>query len=151
MTATSAESSAPVTEVAVASEGSGLRQQVRAGRHVLVADEPVAAGGEDAGPGPYELLLAALGACTAMTLKLYAGRKGWPLEQVEVRLSHTKIYARDCEDCQTREGKLDRIEREIHLAGPLDAEQRARLLEIADRCPVHRTLTSEIQIRTRLA
>ena len=130
---------------------SGFTQEIEAGRHRLQADEPVEAGGADAGPSPYDLLLAALGACTSMTIALYARRKQWPVEGVEVRLQHSKIHAADCAECETREGKLDRIEREIVLRGPLTDEQRARLLEIAERCPVHRTLISEVNIRTRLA
>lgn len=121
------------------------------GRHRLFADEPVAAGGRDCGPGPYELLLMALGACTTMTLRLYADRKRWPLERVSVRLRHAKIHAEDCADCETKQGMLDRIECEIELEGPLDPAQRQRLMEIADMCPVHRTLTSEIKIETRAA
>jgi putative redox protein len=120
------------------------------GRHRLVADEPVAAGGNDLGPGPYELLLMALGACTTMTLRVYADRKGWSLTRTRVRLHHRKIHAEDCADCETKHGMLDRIERVIHLEGSLDEAQRKRLLEIADMCPVHRTLTSEITIDTRL-
>lgn len=120
------------------------------GRHRLVADEPVAAGGNDRGPGPYELLLMALGACTTMTLRLYADRKRWPLKRVSVRLRHAKIHAEDCADCETKQGMLDRIERVIALEGGLDPAQRQRLLEIADMCPVHRTLTSEIKIETSL-
>jgi uncharacterized OsmC-like protein/alpha-beta hydrolase superfamily lysophospholipase len=125
-----------------------LQQEITAGAHRLLADEPVDAGGGDSGPNPYDFLLAALGACTAMTLRLYAERKALPLDQVTVKLSHAKIHAADCEACETKEGKIDRIERGIALAGALDAEQRARLLEIADKCPVHRTLTSEVDIRT---
>lgn len=136
--------------VIVRGGASGLTQEIEAEGHRLVADEPVEAGGADAGPSPYDLLLAALGACTSMTLVMYARRKQWPLEQVTVRLQHAKIHAQDCAECDTKEGKLDRIEREISLAGPLSEEQRARLLEIANRCPVHRTLVSEIDIRTRL-
>ena len=120
------------------------------GRHRLVADEPVAAGGNDRGPGPYELLLMALGACTTMTLRLYADRKRWPLKRVSVRLRHAKIHAEDCADCETKQGMLDRIERVIALEGGLDPAQRQRLLEIANMCPVHRTLTSEIEIETSL-
>ncbi len=136
--------------VMVAESGAGLLEQnVFDGRHHLLADEPVAAGGGDTGPGPYEYLLMALGACTSMTLRLYAKRKTWPLERVVVRLRHQKIHAKDCIDCETKEGKLDLIERRIELIGPLDGEQRQRLMEIADMCPVHRTLTSEIKIITR--
>jgi putative redox protein len=143
-------SSEPRT-VVVSGQAAGFAQEVTVGPHRLRADEPVAAGGTDTGPGPYDLLLAALGSCTSMTVAMYARRKQWPLEAVTVRLRHSKVYAADCADCDTKEGKLDQIEREIELAGALDAEQRARLLEIANRCPVHRTLTSEILIRTRLA
>jgi putative redox protein len=126
-----------------------FEQEISVGRHRLLADEPVSAGGLDSGPNPYDLLLAGLGACTSMTLRLYAERKALPLDRVTVRLSHSKIYAADCETCETKEGMLDRIERAITLEGELDDDQRARLLEIADKCPVHRTLTSEIEIRTR--
>lgn len=126
-------------------------QRVRAGRHDFAADEPVAVGGGDSGPGPYDFLLAALGTCTSMTLRMYAEQKKWPLERVHVRLGHRKVHAQDCRDCATREGKVDEITREILVEGPLTEAQRARLLEIANRCPVHRTLTSEIKIRSRLA
>jgi putative redox protein len=126
-----------------------FQQEMTIGRHRLIADEPTNAGGLDSGPGPYDLLLAGLGACTSMTLRLYAEHKKLPLERVSVRLSHGKIHARDCEDCETKEGKIDQIERAITLEGKLDEEQRKRLLEIADKCPVHRTLESEIKIRTR--
>jgi putative redox protein len=122
----------------------GLPQEIQIGRHRLRADEPTKLGGEDSGPTPYQLLLAALGACISMTVSLYARRKGWPLEGVEVRLSHDKIHAADCAECETREGKIDRILRDVRLEGPLDDEQRARLLDIARRCPVGRTLMSEI-------
>ncbi|HSN40891.1 MAG TPA: OsmC family protein, partial [Burkholderiales bacterium] len=127
-----------------------LMQAITAGGHLLQADEPVDQGGDDAGFSPYDLLLAALGACTSMTLRLYADQKQWPLERVTVRLRHEKIHARDCAECETREGKIDRIEREIELAGTLDDAQRGRLLEIANKCPVHRTLHSEVTIPTRL-
>jgi uncharacterized OsmC-like protein/alpha-beta hydrolase superfamily lysophospholipase len=125
-----------------------LQQEITAGAHRFLADEPMAVGGSDSGPNPYDLLLAALGACTAMTLRLYAERKALPLDRVTVRLRHGRVHAADCETCESREGMVDRIERGIVLAGALDAEQRARLLEIADKCPVHRTLTSEVDIRT---
>lgn len=135
----------------VVTEVAGLAQTIRARKHRLTADEPLEVGGTDTGPGPYELLLASLGACTSMTLRLYSNRKELPLERVRVTLRHSKIHAEDCARCETKEGKLDRIEREIELLGPLTDEQRARLLEIADKCPVHRTLKSEIEISTRLA
>jgi len=125
--------------------------QVIVGRHVIRADEPVAAGGLDSGPSPYDLLCAALGACTAMTLRSYADLKGIPLERVSVELKHEKIHAVDCAECETREGKIDRIERLITLEGVLDPAQRQKLLEIANKCPVHRTLHSELVIPTRLA
>jgi putative redox protein len=123
---------------------------VSVGPHRFLADEPVALGGLGSGPGPYDLLLAGLGACTSMTLRMYADRKSLPLTHVAVRLRHGKIHATDCAECETKEGMLDRIERSITLEGELDAAARARLLEIADKCPVHRTLTSEIDIRTSL-
>ncbi|ROR34602.1 bifunctional alpha/beta hydrolase/OsmC family protein [Inmirania thermothiophila] len=125
--------------------------EICANGHALLADEPVRVGGGNRGPNPYDLLVSALGACTAMTLRMYADRKGWPLEAVEVRLDHAKIHARDCERCQEKDGMVDRIEREIVLEGALDETQRQRLLEIADRCPVHRTLHGEVEVRTRLA
>jgi putative redox protein len=128
----------------------GLATRIEAGGHSLVADEPVSAGGTGSGPSPYDHLLAALGSCTAMTLRLYADRKAWPLEDVVVTLRHSRIYAQDCADCEKKTGRIDVIEREITLVGMLDDEQRARLLEIADHCPVHRTLTGEIKVRTRL-
>jgi len=128
---------------------SRFEQEIGIGRHRLLADEPAGAGGLDSGPNPYDLLLAGLGACMSMTLRLYAERKSLPLDRVSVRLSHSKVHAAECETCETKEGMLDRIERVITLAGELDDDQRARLLEIADKCPVHRTLTSEIEIRTR--
>ena len=139
-----------MASVTVSGAASGFAQEIETGRHRLLADEPVAAAGTDTGPSPYELLLAALGSCTSMTVAMYARRKQWPLERVVVRLQHSRIHAEDCAECETKEGMLDRIDREVDLIGPLSAEQRARLLEIANRCPVHRTLTSEIDIRTRL-
>ena len=127
---------------------SKFQQQVTIGPHRLIADEPVAAGGADTGPGPYDLLLGALGACTAMTMRLYADRKKLPMDRVTVTLKHGKIYAKDCADCETKDGMLDQIERVIAIDGALDAEQRTRLMEIADKCPVHKTLTSEVRIVT---
>jgi putative redox protein len=135
--------------VIVASTGQGKFEQLLFdGRHTLIADEPASAGGADVGPGPYEFLLMSLGSCTSMTLHLYAARKQWPLEQVVVRLRHSKVYADDCENCEKPAAKIDRIERAIEVIGALDAEQRSRLLEIANQCPVHRTLSSKIDIKT---
>lgn len=124
---------------------------IQAGPHHLLGDEPAGAGGDDLGPNPYQFLTAALGACTAMTLRMYAEHKQWPLENVTVHLKHTKIHAKDCAECETGSGKIDRIERVIAITGSLDAEQRRRLLEIADKCPVHRTLHSEVNIVTKAA
>ncbi|MGH8428959.1 MAG: OsmC family protein, partial [Solimonas sp.] len=120
------------------------------GRHILQADEPAAAGGGDAGPGPYELLLMALGSCTSMTVHMYAARRKWPLEQVVVRLRHSRVHAQDCADCEESKTLLDRIDKNLEFSGPLDDAQRSRLVEIAGMCPVHRTLTSKIDIRTVL-
>jgi uncharacterized OsmC-like protein len=125
-----------------------FQQEVAVGKHRFAADEPVASDGRDTGPGPYDLLLAALGACTSMTIRLYADRKQIPLVRTLVRLRHAKIYATDCATCENMEGKIDHIDREISFEGNLDAATRARLLETADKCPVHRTLTSEVDIRT---
>lgn len=146
-----AEAKPAPSRVTVRGGSSGLNQQITVGRHHLVGDEPADQGGDDAGPNPYDLLLAALGTCTSMTVSLYARRKGWPLEGVAVHLVHSKIHALDCAHCETKEGMLDHIDRDLELAGPLSDEQRGRLLEIANKCPVHRTLTSEIDIETRLA
>jgi len=141
-----------VTGVRVAEAGEGrYAQLVAIGRHRLRADEPVAVGGDDSGPGPYDLLLAGLGACTSMTVRMYAEQKKWPLARVTVDLKHHKVHAADCAECETREGKIDRIERVLTLEGDLDDSQRARLLEIANKCPVHRTLHSEVWIPTTLA
>lgn len=139
-----------VGEVVVNGGEAGFAQQVIAGAHQLTGDEPVSVGGTDTGPSPYDFLLAGLGTCTSMTLRMYADRKEWPLEGVQVRLRHSKIHAQDCADCETKEGKIDLIEKEIALAGALTDEQKARLMEIADRCPVHRSLISENKIQSRL-
>lgn len=127
-----------------------FQQEIRTGKHRLVADEPASNGGFDTGPDPYGYLLSALGACTSMTLRMYAERKKIPLARTTVELRHSRIHAGDCADCETREGLVDHIDRVIRLEGDLTGEQRARLLEIADKCPVHRTLTSEIRIKTVL-
>ena len=136
-------------DVIVRGDSSGFAQEIVTGAHRLTADEPIEVGGKETGPSPYDLLLAALGSCTSMTISLYSRTKKWPLESVTVHLRHSKIHAADCQDCETKIGKIDRIEREIHLTGNLSAEQHAKLLEIADKCPVHRTLQSEIEIQTR--
>ncbi len=136
-------------EVVVAETGENpFAQAIAAGRHALRADEPASLGGGDTGPTPYDLVNAGLGACTAMTIRMYARRKGLALDHVSVTLRHDKIHAEDCESCETRAGRVDRIRREITLAGDLSAEDRAKLLEIADKCPVHRTLHSEVSIET---
>ena len=126
-----------------------LCTEVKANGHALVADEPAALGGTNAGPTPYDYLLSALGSCTAITVRMYADRKGWPLESVTVRAEHGRIHAKDCGECETESGRIDRIE--LELEGPLDAEQRERLREIADKCPVKRTLGSEVLVETRTA
>ncbi|WP_116040567.1 bifunctional alpha/beta hydrolase/OsmC family protein [Amycolatopsis palatopharyngis] len=137
--------------VVVSDSGAGpFGQHITAGSHVLVADEPEPVGA-DSGPSPYDLLLAALGACTSMTVRMYAQRKNWPLDRVRVSLRHSRGHAEDCAECGTRTGRVDRIDRIIHLEGDLDADQRQRLLDIADKCPVHRTLRSEVVIETSTA
>jgi len=138
-------------QVAVHTGAEGFRTDVAAGKHHLVADEPESYGGTDLGPSPYDFLMTSLGACTSMTLRMYADRKGWPLTGATVRLEHSKIHVRDCEDCETEGGRVDQITRVLTLEGDLDEVQRARLLEIADKCPVHRTLHNEVKVRTELA
>ena len=134
--------------VIVRGAADGFAQEVIAGLHHFRVDEPAAVGGTDNGPTPYDLLLAALGSCTSMTVAMYARRKKWPLERVTVRLRHSRVHAEDCVACETEDAKITVIERDIQLDGSLDEDQRARLLAIADRCPVHLTLTSRIEIRT---
>ncbi|AKK26468.1 OsmC family protein [Mycobacterium sp. EPa45] len=143
---TSSEGTVTVTE-----SGTGTyTQQITAGRHQLIADEPKPIS-EDAGPTPYDLLLAGLGACTSMTIRMYANKKGWPLERVQVSLRHSRIHAEDCAECETTKGWVSHIDRSITLVGDLDDSQRERLLAIAEHCPVHQTLTSEVDIATSLA
>jgi putative redox protein len=142
---------APRNVVVQETGNSKFQQSVSAGPHRLLADEPKAAGGDDTGLSPYDFVLAGLGACTSMTMRLYADRKSLPLERTTVTLRHSKIYAQDCAECETKAGMLDQIERVIAMEGALSSEQRERLMEIADKCPVHRTLTSEIHIVTRAA
>ena len=136
-------------DVVVRGSAREFLQDVVSGKHHLRADEPASAGGSDAAPGPYDYLLIALGVCTSMTVGLYARRKQLPLENITVSLSHSRIYAKDCEECETKEGMLDRIDAEVELTGSLTEQQHAKLMEIAAKCPVHRTLTSEINIRLR--
>lgn len=128
----------------------GFRTEISANGHSLVADEPINVGGTNTGPTPYDYLLGALGSYTSITLRMYADRKGWPVETITVRLSHNKIHARDCAECESTTGKVDLIEREVELTEPLNEEQKTRLLEISDKCPVHRTLHSETIVRTKL-
>jgi uncharacterized OsmC-like protein/alpha-beta hydrolase superfamily lysophospholipase len=142
--------SVPDRQVLARTGSTGYQTEIIADGHRLIADEPIALGGSGTGPNPYDLLLSALGACTSMTLRMYADRKQWPVEAIRVHLKHEKIHATDCQDCETKEGKVDRIEREIEISGPLDLEQKQRLVEIAERCPVHRTLQGEILVETRL-
>jgi uncharacterized OsmC-like protein len=149
--ATSDQTNTKSADVVVHGKASGFLQEVVSGAHHLQADEPVSAGGSDAAPGPYDYLLVGLGVCTSMTVGLYARRKQWPLENITVSLRHSRIHAKDCEECETKEGMLDRIETEIELTGSLSSEQRAKLMEIAAKCPVHRTLKLEINIRLRAA
>ena len=134
--------------VAARIERSHYRVAMNAAGHELVADEPESYGGGDAGPSPYDYLLAALGSCTAMTLRMYADRKELPLDEVTVRMNFERVHARDCEECESASGKVGRIERIVHMKGDLSDEQRAKLIEIADKCPVHRTLTTEMIIHT---
>src|SRR5712664_4571934 len=134
--------------VVVRGGAQGFVQEISAGRHRLTADEPVAAGGTDRGPSPYDLLLAALGSCMSMTIALYARTKRWPLETVVIRLSHSRVYAKDCLECVVRDDTmLDRINTEVQLSGALTTEQERKLMEVAHKCPVHRTLMSQIDIR----
>ncbi|MUL48150.1 OsmC family protein [Mycobacterium sp. CBMA293] len=150
MTTQSTDQGSPEGTVTVAETGAGTyTQEIIAAGHRLTADEPKPFG-DDTGPSPYDLLLSALGACTSMTVRMYANKKGWPLEQVRVSLRHQKIHAKDCADCETKQGMIDHMDRELELIGDLDDEQRQRLLEIAERCPVHRTLTSEVHVSTSL-
>jgi uncharacterized OsmC-like protein len=145
--ATSDQTNTTPADVVVRGNVSGFLQEIVSGKHHLRADEPVSAGGGNAAPSPYDYLLIALGVCTSMTVGLYARRKQWPLENITVSLRHSRIHAKDCEECETKEGMLDRIETEIELTGSMNSEQRAKLIEIAAKCPVHRTLKSEINIR----
>lgn len=141
---------APQGEVVVEGKTTSLLQKIRARNHVFSSDEPLDKGGSDLGPNPYDLLLASLGSCTSMTLKMYAGRKEWPLEAVRVTLGHGRVHAEDCRNCESKSGMIDVIEKKIELEGDLSDEQRERLLEISARCPVHRTLINEINIRSEL-
>jgi putative redox protein len=145
-TPTESGSSSP-PDVVVRGNAREFLQEIVAGKHHLRADEPIGSGGKDAAPGPYDYLLTALGVCTSMTVGLYARRKGIPLENITVSLRHSRVHAKDCEECETKAGMLDRIDAQIELSGPLTPEQHSRLMEVAQKCPVHRTLKSEIDIR----
>ena len=138
-------------DIVVRGDARSFKQEIVAGKHRLLADEPLTAGGGDAGPDPYDYLLASLAVCTSMTIGFYARRNQLPLENITVSLWHSRIHARDCEECETKEGMLDRIDVEVELTGSLSEAQHAKLMEIAAKCPVHRTLTSEINIRLRSA
>ena len=146
-----AQSDKEAPHIVVRGGAGNFRQEVTAGKHHLAADEPVNVGGGDAGPDPYDYLLTSLGVCTSMTVGFYARRNKWPLEHVTVSLWHSRIHAKDCEECQTKDGMLDRIDVEVELTGSLTAEQHAKLMDVASKCPVHKTLTSEINIRLREA
>ena len=138
-------------DVTVSESGKGkFTQQIIVGSHILTGDEPVANGGNDTGPSPYDFLLSALGSCTSMTLRMYADLKKIPLEKITVKLHYEKIYATDCADCENSNSKIDHIDRQIELQGTLTEEQRQKLLDIANKCPVHRTLTSKIDITSEL-
>jgi putative redox protein len=139
-----------VPEVVVRGGPSGLRQEIEAGSHHWLADEPASVGGTGEGPTPYDLLLGALGACTSMTLRLYADRRKWPLEGVVVKLRHTRIHRDDCVNCEKKDASIERVERTLELKGPLTDEQRTRLMEIAERCPVHQTLQHNLEVHTSL-
>ncbi|WP_263789671.1 bifunctional alpha/beta hydrolase/OsmC family protein [Salinibacter sp.] len=143
------EPETPDEDVVTRTEGT-YRTAIQAGRHALVVDEPESVGGDDDGPTPYGFLLSALGSCTGMTLRMYADRKEWPLDETIVRLSHEKVHAEDCEDCDTEQGQVDRITREIEIRGRLSDDQRERLFEIANKCPVHRTLLGDVDVRSSL-
>jgi putative redox protein len=143
------EANKQTPHIVVRGDAQNFQQEITAGKHHFVADEPLSVGGGDAGPDPYDYLLASLGVCTSMTVGFYARRNKWPLEKIMVSLWHSRIHARDCEDCETKDGMVDRIDVEVELTGPLSPEQHAKLMEIAAKCPVHRTLTSEINIRLR--
>lgn len=150
LTAGRDEAALPEGTVQVVERGTGaFAVDIRSGRHRWISDEPTGVGGDDLGPGPYDMLVAALGACTVMTMRMYARQKKWPLDKVTVALSHGKIHASDCAECETRAGRVDRIERVITITGALDTTQRRRLMEIADKCPVHRTLHAEMLVVTR--
>lgn len=138
-------------DVVVRGNASGFLQEMTTGSHHLRADEPASVGGTESAPDPYDYLLAGLGACTSMTLGLYARKRKWPLEDVTIALRRSRIHAKDCADCETKEGLLDRIDLEVKMTGPLSEQQRATLLEVAHKCPVHRTLKSEIKINVRPA
>ena len=139
-----------MNEIIVKTGKEGYKAEIISGNHLFFADEPVSAGGTDTGPNPYEYLLAALGSCTALTLRLYANNKKWPVDAIEVRVSHSNDYLKDCEDCPDKEAKIEHIDIKIKLTGDLTQEQRARLLDISTRCPVHKTLESGLKMDSSL-
>ena len=147
----SASAETPVEHVVIRGKASGFLQEATAGKYTFHIDEPVSVGGTESAPDPYDYLLAALGSCTSMTVGYYARRNKIPLEEVTVRLSHSRIHAKDCEECTTKTGMLDRIDLKVELTGPITPEQHAKLMEVAAKCPVHRTLKSEINIRLESA
>jgi uncharacterized OsmC-like protein len=151
MSTTSAAAESMVEHVMIRGEASGFLQEGIAGKYTFRVDEPRDVGGTELAPGPYDYLLAALGSCTSMTIGWYARRNRIPLENITVRLSHSRIYAKDCEECESKDGMLDRIDVKVELTGPITPEQNARLMAVAAKCPVHRTLKSEIDIRLRQA
>jgi len=139
-----------MTQVIAKIDRTKYKTVIQTPKHQLIADEPEPLG-KDVGPGPYDLLLAALGACVTMTVRMYADRKGWDLEEIKVNLAQSRVYAEDCEDCESQDGYVHVIEKKVEFVGELTEEQRQRLLIIADKCPVHKTLTNEIKIHTKLS
>jgi putative redox protein len=139
-----------MSQVIVKTSGELYRTEITAGKHTIIADEPLSMGGRDLGPNPYDLLMSAVGACVGMTLRMYAERKKWDLQEVHVHLSHQRIHARDCTDCKSNNGYVHIINKELNLIGDLSEKQLDRLKEISDRCPVQKTLMNEVKFNTAL-